>query len=425
MKQLKRIISKLAPQGAKNVAHVAEAWLSVALFGFPAKGMTIAGVTGTDGKTTTANFLANMLEAGGKRVALASTVSFKVAGSVRVNASKYTTLGGYHLQKFLHDAKKVGCTHVVLEASSHALDQGRLSGVRFAVAVITNVTREHLDYHKTMEEYRLAKRRLFDHADAAVVNLDMWEPEFFLRRAKRKSTYSTIESSADLLAENLTLSLDGSKFSIGETDFELRLPGKFNVENVLAAAGAASLLGIPMDVIARAASELVLVPGRMESVKNGLGATIIIDYAVTPDALGKLYELVSSMRTVGTKIVSVFGACGDRDRGKRPIMGEIVSSNADIIILTDEDPYFENPERILDEIQEGIRNKEIGESLFRIRDRRTAIRKGLSLLSPGDIMLVTGKGAEEVMLVGDERIPWNDKKVIVEELESLSEISRS
>ncbi len=419
MKSFKRFISRLAPQRFKNIAHAAEAWLAAIRFGFPAKGMTIVGITGTDGKTTTANFLANMLEAGGKRVALASTVSFRLAGTEQVNASKYTTLGGYRLQKFLRDAKDAGCTHVVLEVSSHALDQGRLSGVHFAVAVITNVTREHLDYHKTMEEYRRAKRRLFDHADAAVVNLDMWEPEFFLRRAKRKSTYSTIESSADLLAENLTLSLDGSTFSIGETGFALRLPGKFNVENVLAAAGAATLLGIPMGVIARAASELALVPGRMESVKNGLGATIIVDYAVTPDSLGKLYELVSAMRPDGAKIVAVFGACGDRDRGKRPIMGEIVSSNADIVILTDEDPYYEDPERILDEIQEGIRNKSIGESLFRIRDRRAAIRKGLSLLSSGDIMLVTGKGAEEIMLVGDRRIPWNDRKVIVEELSGM------
>ncbi|NTW30893.1 MAG: UDP-N-acetylmuramoyl-L-alanyl-D-glutamate--2,6-diaminopimelate ligase, partial [Candidatus Moranbacteria bacterium] len=409
MKSFKRIISKILPQRFKNVAHVVEAWLSAALFGFPAKRLTIAGITGTDGKTTTANFLANMLESGGKRVALASTVSFRIAGNERVNATKYTTLGGYHLQKFLHDAKKAGCTHVVLEASSHALDQGRLDGVHFAVAVITNVTREHLDYHKTMEEYRHAKRRLFDRADAAVVNLDMWEPEFFLKRAKRKSTYSTIESSADLLAENLVLSLAGSRFSIGEIDFTIHLPGMFNVENALAAAGAASLLGVPMGTIASAASELSLVPGRMESVKNGLGVTIIIDYAVTPDALGKLYELVALMRKEGAKVVSVFGACGDRDRGKRPIMGEIVSATADVIILTDEDPYSEDPERILDEVEAGIRNKEKGMTLFRIRDRREAIRAGLSMLSSGDIMLVTGKGAEEGMQVGDRKIPWNDR----------------
>ncbi|MEI6649976.1 MAG: UDP-N-acetylmuramoyl-L-alanyl-D-glutamate--2,6-diaminopimelate ligase [Candidatus Moraniibacteriota bacterium] len=418
MKRLKHFISKLVPQGTKNLAHVAEAWFAAAWFGFPSKGMTIVGVTGTNGKTTTSNILTRMLEEDGKRVALASTVSFRIAGNEKVNASKFTTLGGYHLQKFLHDAKNAGCTYAVLEVSSHALDQGRVSGVRFDVAVITNVTREHLDYHKTMEEYRRAKGILFDLADMAVVNLDMWEPEFFLEKSKRKATFSTVESSADLLAEDLILSLDGSKFSVGETGFTLRLPGKFNVENALAAAAAAGALGISMETAAAAASEITLVPGRMESVQNGLGATILIDYALTPDSLGKLYELVAAMRTDGAKIVSVFGACGDRDRGKRPMMGEIVSSVADIIILTDEDPYYEDPERILDEVEEGIRNKESGTTLFRIRNRREAIRKGLSLLSAGDILLVTGKGAEEFMQVGDKKIPWNDKKVITEELEA-------
>lgn len=420
MKPIKRIISKLAPQPVKNLAHVTESYLAAFRFGFPAKGMTIVGITGTDGKTTTANLLARILEEDGKRVALASTISFRIAGNELVNASKFTTLGGYPLQKFLREAKDAGCTHAVLEVSSHALDQGRVSGVRFAVAVITNVTREHLDYHKTMEEYRRAKRRLFDHADVAIVNLDMWEPEYFLAGAKRKATYSTVDPTADLLAENLTLTLDGSRFSVGETAFSVRLPGKFNVENALAAAGAATLLGVPLEAAARAIEYVALVPGRMEHIPNGIGADIIVDYAVTPDALGKLYDLVSSMRTGGAKVVSVFGACGDRDRGKRPIMGEIVSSVADVIILTDEDPYTEDPERILDEVEAGIRNREKGKTLFRMRDRREAIRTGLSFLSAGDIMLVTGKGAEETMRIGDRNVPWNDRKVILEELSNMA-----
>ncbi|NTW13457.1 MAG: UDP-N-acetylmuramoyl-L-alanyl-D-glutamate--2,6-diaminopimelate ligase [Candidatus Moranbacteria bacterium] len=420
MKKMKRLISKVSPQSIKNIAHRVEAWLSAAWFGIPARGLTIIGVTGTNGKTTTANILARMLEADGKRVALASTISFRIAGREKVNASKFTTLGGYHLQKFLHDAKNAGCSHVVLEVSSHALDQGRVAGLRFEVAVITNVTREHLDYHKTMEEYRRAKGKLFDLAKAVVVNLDMWEPEFFLAKAKRKKTFSTVESSADLLAENLVLTMDGARFSVGETRFSLSLPGKFNVENTLAALGAAVVLGVPVETAAKATSEISLVAGRMESVPNDIGATILIDYALTPDSLGKLYELVSSMKKEGTKIVSVFGACGDRDRGKRPMMGEIVSSVADVIILTDEDPYYEDPDRILDEVESGIRNMDAGTTLFRIRDRREAIRKGLSLLSSGDTLLITGKGAEEVMQVRDIKIPWNDKKVITEELETMN-----
>lgn len=417
MIRMKRLLSKLFSQRIKNLAHVAEAYLSALRFGFPSRGMTVVGITGTDGKTTAANLLARILEADGKRVALASTISFRIAGREVVNASKYTTLGGYRLQKFLWDAKHAGCTHVVLEVSSHALDQGRVAGIRFDIAVVTNVTREHLDYHKTMEEYRRAKRRLFDRAGASVVNLDMWEPEYFLAGAKRTATYSTVDASADFLAEKLVCSLSGSRFSVSGTEFTLHIPGKFNVENALAATAAASMSGTSTSVSATALAEIRGIPGRMEHVPNGLGADILIDYAVTPDALGKLYDLVSSMRKEGTKIVSVFGACGDRDRGKRPIMGEIVSGTADIVVLTDEDPYTEDPERILDEVEAGIRNKEQGKTLFRIRDRHEAIRKGLSLLSEGDILLVTGKGAEETMRIGDRNVPWNDRKAVLEELE--------
>jgi len=420
MRALKRFFSKIFPQEIKNFAHVAESYFSALRFGFPARGVTVVGVTGTDGKTTTANLLARILEADGKRVAIASTILFRIAGREVVNASKYTTLGGYRLQKFLRDAKDAGCTHVVLEVSSHALDQGRVAGVRFDVAVITNVTREHLDYHKTMEAYRRAKRRLFDRAGVAVVNLDMWEPEYFLAGAEKAYTYSTTDPAADFLAERLECSLSGSRFSVSGIDFALRLPGKFNVENALAATAAASPLGVDIAVAASAIAEVSGIPGRMEHVPNGLGADIIIDYALTPDALGKLYDLAASMRKDGAKIVSVFGACGDRDRGKRPIMGEIVSSVADVIILTDEDPYTEDPERILDEVETGIRNKEKGRTLFRIRDRREAIRKGLSLLVPGDVMLVTGKGAEETMRIGDRDIPWNDRETIEEEIGKLS-----
>ena len=414
----------MLPQRIKNIAHVAESYLSALRFGFPARDMTIVGVTGTDGKTTTANLLARILEKDGKRVALASTIAFRIAGQGRVNASKYTTLGGYHLQKFLREAREAGCTHVVLEVSSHALDQGRVAGVRFDVAVITNVTREHLDYHGTMEAYRRAKRKLFDGAGISVVNLDMWEPKFFLEGAVRALTYSTADPTADILAERLECSLSRSRFSVAGTEFALYIPGKFNVENALAATAAASALGVDVSTSASTLAEIEGLPGRMEHVPNSLGADIIIDYALTPDALGKLYELVASMRRDGARIISVFGACGDRDRGKRPTMGEIVSGTADIVILTDEDPYSEDPERILDEIEAGIKNKEKEKTLFRIRDRRGAIRKGLSLLTSGDIMLVTGKGAEETMQIGDRQIPWNDRRVIEEELNGLGDESQ-
>lgn len=417
---MRHIISKLLPQRMKNFFHLVEAVAASWYFGRPSRGLVIIGVTGTNGKTTTSTLIARILEEDGKKVALASTISFRIAGVERVNSSKFTTLSGRRLQGFLRSAADAGCTHVVLEVSSHALDQQRVSGISYEVAVITNVTREHLDYHRTMEEYRRAKRRLFDNAKKAVVNLDMWEPEFFLAGAREKRTYSTVDSKADLYAEGLEIALSGSTFTVSGVPFRVAIPGKFNVENALAAIAATSAIGVPLEVTARAIEKVKLVPGRMDSVENRLGAHIFIDYAVTPDSLDKLYGLASSMRATGAKIVSVFGACGERDRGKRPIMGEIVSSNADVVILTNEDPYHEDPERILDEVEKGITGKEQGTDYFRIPDRREAIRKALSILAPGDILLVTGKGAEETMAVGDERLSWNDRKVIEEELEKMT-----
>jgi UDP-N-acetylmuramoyl-L-alanyl-D-glutamate--2,6-diaminopimelate ligase len=416
---MRYFLSKLFPQPIKNVLHLSEALFASHWFGRPAKKLVIIGVTGTNGKTTTANLIARILEESGKKVALASTINFRVAGKEWVNASKFTTLAGWKLHRFLRDALRAGCTHVVLETSSHALDQKRVSGIPYEVAVITNVTREHLDYHKTMEEYRRAKRRLFDMAKVAVVNLDMWEPEFFLEGAMKKKTYGISDHAADIYAEDLEITLSGSSFSVSGVSFRVNLPGKFNIENALAAIAATSAIDVSLEVAARGIAGVTLVPGRVDPVKNHLGATIFIDYAVTPDSLEKLYELVSSMKKEGSRVISVFGACGERDRGKRPIMGEIVSSHADVVILTNEDPYHEDPERILDEIEAGIKGKEKDVNFFRIFDRREAISKALSLLRPDDILLVTGKGAEEMMALGDERIPWNDRTVIEEELRKL------
>jgi len=429
---MRYFLSKLFPQSIKNLLHLAEAVVASLWFGRPAhsavrsesgrpaRKLLIIGVTGTNGKTTTANLIARILEEDGKKVALASTINFRIAGEESVNASKFTTLGGWKLQRFLRDALAAGCTHAVLEVSSHALDQRRVSGITYEVAVVTNVTREHLDYHKTMEAYRRAKRRLFDGAKKSVVNLDMWEPEFFLEGARERRTYSRTDASADFFAEGIESTLKGSGFSIAGVPFSISLPGMFNVENALAAIAATSSIGVPLLTAAKAIAKVTLVPGRMERIPNHLSATILVDYAVTPDSLEKLYELVSSMRKETAKIVAVFGACGERDRGKRPIMGEIVSSSADIVILTNEDPYHEDPERILDEIEVGIKGKKKDTNFFRIFDRREAIRKALSLLAPDDILLVTGKGAEETMAFGGERIPWSDRNVIAEELERIN-----
>ena len=419
---MKYFLSRLVPQALKNsLYHWPLSVVATVCFGFPARKLKVIGITGTNGKTTTTQFVTRILEKAGKKVAMASTINFQIGERRWNNASKFTTLSAWKLQKFLHDAVHAGCEYAVIETSSHALDQSRTWGIPYLIAVMTNVTREHLDYHRTMAEYRQGKRQLFERARMAVVNLDMEHPEEYLsaRPFEKKCSYSTAQDKADLVATDIRESLEGSVFQVRGVACRIQLPGRYNIENALAALGVAELLGIDFKTATQVLSEISLVPGRMESVPNERGLSIIIDYAVTPDSLEKLYTLISSMRPEGKKIIGVLGACGERDRGKRPIMGKIVASQADVIILTNEDPYYEDPEQIIDEIEEGVVGKEKEKNWFRIFDRRKAIAKSLALAEPGDIVVVTGKGAEETMAIVDERLPWSERRVIEEELSRL------
>jgi len=421
-------MKKLIPQSIRNIYHLFQAVLANIRYGFPSRRIKIIGVTGTNGKTTTCQMIASILEEAGKKTAMASTINFKLGDEEWINKTKYTTLSAASVQGFIRRAVDSGCEYLVLETSSHSLHQYRVFGVEYKTAVITNVTREHLDYHKTIEEYRLAKKKLFRNVETAVVNLDMENPEEFLDcPAEEKYGYTTKAQSSSaswwtkleiIRAENIELGLENTKYEIQDTKYELNLPGLFNIENALAAASVAISEGIDLEVSARALKKIKTIPGRMEYVPNERGIKIIVDYAVTPDSLEKLYELISGMRE--RKVIAVFGSCGERDRGKRPIMGEIVSRYADYAIVTNEDSYGEDPQQIIDEVFEGVaKNRNEGADAWRIMDRRAAIRKALELARPGDIVVVTGKGAEETMAIGEERIPWNDKQVILEELEKM------
>lgn len=416
---MKKILLRFVPQFLKNQYHLLQAVSACVYYGFPGKKMCVIGITGTNGKTTTTQCIARILEHAGKKIALASTINFQIGEKKWINTSKYTTESAWKIQKFLKEAEQAGCEYAVIETSSHALDQYRVWGIPYTIAVMTNVTREHLDYHKTMSAYRKAKKQLFLLAKKAVVNLDMDEPEYFSTRdPKQTFFYSTKDRNAHLFAEHIELDFDSTDFIVDDVHFHLHLPGLFNIENALASLGVARLLDIDFSLAQEALAHIEVIPGRMESVANMIGADIIIDYAVTPDSFEKLYESVLPLKIPGTKIIHVFGACGDRDRGKRPIMGEIATSHADIIILTNEDPFFEDPEQILDDIEKGITKKK-DKNYFRIFDRREAIRKALSLAEIGDIILITGKGAEETMALGEKRVPWNERRVIEEELRKI------
>ncbi|MFA5926152.1 MAG: UDP-N-acetylmuramoyl-L-alanyl-D-glutamate--2,6-diaminopimelate ligase [Parcubacteria group bacterium] len=462
---------KLVPQSIKNIYHLFQAVFANVWFGFPSRNLKVIGVTGTNGKTTTVQMIAKVLEEAGHpakpdgngagKIAVASTINFKIGEKEWVNDTKFTTFSSFKLQAFLKKAAEAGCEYAIVEVTSHALDQNRVFGIDFSVAVITNVSREHLDYHKTIERYSRAKEKLFAMAaknknGAAVVNLNMKFADNFLKYgAGDKYGYhlgnqeSGIRNQGinTIKAENIKLGINQSEFIIHNSRFVIHTPGDFNVENALAATCVGLSQGISLEKISEALAMIKGVPGRMERIENNCGLEIIVDYAVTPDSLEKLYVYLGKLKKESNKIIAVFGSCGERDRGKRPIMGEIVAKAADYCIVTNEDPYGEDPIRIINEVFEGVTGQKVereipnfqfsifnfqksynsqiskskteGMNAFRILDRKEAIKTALQIAKPGDIIAVTGKGAEEIMAVGKKRIPWNDPKMIREILQEL------
>lgn len=426
-------IKKLVPQSVKNTYHLLKAILANVIYGFPSRKLKVIGITGTDGKTTTVQMVTKILEEAGKKVAMASTINFQIGQEKWINLSHYTTESSFAVQKFIAKAVKEGCEYLVLETSSHALDQFRVWGIKYDTAVITNVTREHLDYHKTIERYRLAKKRLFQNVaknnGTIAVNLDMGNPAEFLDFENvKKFGYTTSKQPSDigldesqiLTAENIKSGIGGSSYELRDMRYEIILPGIFNIENALAATCVALGQGIALETVKEALAKIKGVPGRMEAVENSRGLNILVDFALTPESLGKLYNFLAATKNPDSKIISVFGSCGDRDKGKRPIMGEVVSEYADYIILTNDEPYYEDPEKIVQEIESGLKGKKKNENYWTILDRREAIKKALEIGREGDVIAVTGMGAEESIVVRGEKIPWNDRRVIEEELKNLS-----
>lgn len=428
-------MKELFPQSIKNIYHLGRSIFSAVWFWFPARKIKVIGVTGTNGKTTTVQMVAGILEEAGYKVAVSSTINFKIGKEEWVNKTKFTTRSGWYTQKFIHQAVKADCEYLVLETASHALDQNRLWGIKFDVAVITNVTREHLDYHKTIKEYREAKMKLFGMLKkdgTVVVNLGMERPEEFLgilERAK-KYCYAVQAVQADqrskikdqnsnskceiIEAGDVELNSSDTLFRVDEVAFRLNLPGQFNIENALAAICVCLSQDVDLKIASQALEEITVVPGRMDRVENDRGIEIIIDYAVTPDSMEKLGKHINEIKKDDTKVIWVFGSCGERDRGKRPIMGKIVTKHADQVIVTNEDPYGEKPERIIDEVFAGVieGGKQENKNAFVVSDRREAIKKAIKMAGKGDIILITGKGAEETMAIGKKRLPWNDKEVV-------------
>ncbi|MHB1072566.1 MAG: UDP-N-acetylmuramoyl-L-alanyl-D-glutamate--2,6-diaminopimelate ligase [Gemmatimonadaceae bacterium] len=392
----------------------AAAVAATAAFGWPARDLILAGVTGTNGKTTTVNLLRHLLHGDDTPTASIGTLGVLMgsAGEELRGGSGLTTPGPIELQRVLRALVDRGVRVIAMEASSHAIDQRRIDGVEFDVAVFTNLTRDHLDYHGTMERYFASKSRLLEYLKphgVAVVNAD--DPAWYrLRTDRRRVGYST-RVHAEVHASDVRFGPQGSEWTLGLADerFPVRLPliGDFNVANAIAAAAAAYALGVRGEVIAERLASVPQVPGRLERIATD--PTVLRDYAHTPDALERAIAAVRPF-TRGRLIV-VFGAGGDRDRGKRPEMGAIAARDADVAIVTSDNPRTEDPQRILDDIVAGMG---AGATPERIEDRREAIARALAIARPGDVVLLAGKGHETYQIRGTEKLPFDERQVVAE-----------
>jgi UDP-N-acetylmuramoyl-L-alanyl-D-glutamate--2,6-diaminopimelate ligase len=389
-------------------------------YGHPAKHLRVIAVTGTNGKTTTVNFLNEILKEAGYRTAMFSTATIEVAGAAKRNDLNATVSTVSHMQRFFRDAKRAKVDFVVMEFPSHAIHQHKLWGVPVEMAIMTNLTQDHLDYHKTMEAYAEVKGRLFAMEPRYIVlNRDDEWFEYFNQfpAGEQKITYGKHEE-AEAHIDAIKLYRKGTEARVTidhQTKLELatNLPGEFNAYNMAAAVAAAYLLGISLDAIVEGVANLEAVPGRYERVAEGLGYDVIVDYAHTPDGLEKL--LTSARSLTKNRVILVFGACGDRDRGKRPTMGSIAATLADRIMLTDEESYNEDPAAIRSMIFEGIETVKGGPmKTTEIPDRHDAIKKALDIATKGDTILITGMGHEIYRIVNGKRIPWNDAEAVRE-----------
>ncbi|OGN18892.1 MAG: hypothetical protein A3F25_00170 [Candidatus Yanofskybacteria bacterium RIFCSPHIGHO2_12_FULL_45_19b] len=402
----RKIIPHWVFRASQPVYHWLLAWAGAIVYRFPSRGMKIIGVTGTKGKSTTTFLIAKILEEAGEPVAAIGSLGYKIREKEWPNTLKMTMPGRMRLQHFLHQAKSAGCKYVVLEVTSEGIKQKRHLGIKFDCAVLTTIHREHIENHGSYEKYIQAKEQLFKKTNQThILNAD--DP-LFERFQKMPSQKTILYTAQDW--ERLGLKTE--------------LPGDFNKYNILAAASVAENYRVEPEVIRRAIAKINTIPGRMEFIWSEQGFWVVVDYAHTPDSLILVYDYLKRQLKRGGRLIAILGAAGGgRDKWKRPEFGKIAAHYCDEIILTNEDPYDEDPVQILAEVKSGISNSQSHGSLgisfpisnlFEIIDRKEAMRYALTKAKKGDIVVITGKGAETSMaLANGQKIPWSDKEMVL------------
>ncbi len=409
------VCEELPAQQKEGVSYVvvddsngAMADMAAAFYDHPSRELRLVGVTGTNGKTTVATLLCDLFGALGYRAGLISTVVYRVGN--RETESTHTTPDAVRLNAMLREMVDAGCEYCFMEVSSHSIVQERIRGLKFEGAVFTNITHDHLDYHKTFAEYIKAKKRLFDSLPKeafALVNADDRNGEVMAQNTRARTSRYSLRAAADFNCKIVEMLFDGMLLRMDGSEVWVNFLGRFNACNLLAVYGAARLLGADKEETLRALSALRSVRGRFEPVRSASGITAIVDYAHTPDALENVIATVNDIRKPSQQLIAVCGCGGDRDRAKRPEMGAIASRDASIAIFTSDNPRTEDPEAILDEMMAGVRE---GARCLRIADRAQAIRTAVMLARPNDIILVAGKGHETYQIVGREKRHFDDRE---------------
>jgi UDP-N-acetylmuramoyl-L-alanyl-D-glutamate--2,6-diaminopimelate ligase len=426
-------MKKLIPPQLILLYHRLKAMLASVRYGFPSKKMIVIGVTGTKGKTSTINFIWSVLTAGGFKTGIISTANIRIGENEFLNKYHMTMPGPMVVQKLLADMVEAGCQYCIVETTSEGLKQSRHIGIDYDIGVFTNLSPEHLQSHGgSFEKYREMKRRMFEVLSnhrkkingkfvekVIIANTDSEHASFYLEaRADKKITFG-IKSSADYRAEQVHDSATGVTFSLKGKNFKLSIMGAFNVYNALPAIAIAQLVGISDAQIAKGLQTLEIIPGRMEIINEGQPFTVIVDYAHERESITGILQTAQNMRSPDAKIIISLGAeGGGRDKAKRPVMGELAAKMSDYLVVTNVDPYEDDPKEILEDIAQSAEKFSMkrDQNLFVIEDRRAGINKALSLAKPQDIVLITGKGAEQSIVIGGKSAPWDDRLVVREEL---------
>lgn len=398
-------------------ASVALAWMACHFYGNPSQELQLVGITGTNGKTTTVNLLFQLFTSLGYRCGLLSTVENRIGE--QVVPATHTTPDAVAVNRLLAEMRDAGCTHVFMEVSSHAAHQNRIEGLRYAAALFSNITHDHLDYHGTFDAYIKAKKSFFDRLPDtafAIVNKDDRHGMVMVQNTRAKIKTFALQGDADFRARLIENSFEGLHLQLDGADFHSALIGSFNASNLLAAYGAAICLGEEKLAVLTALSAVHAPSGRFDYVQLHQ-ITGIVDYAHTPDALKNVLGTIRDIRKGSERIITVVGCGGDRDRSKRPLMAAIALDQSDKVILTSDNPRSESPEAILDEMAQGV---ELGQKhrVLRITDRQEAIRTAVSLAQPGDIILVAGKGHETYQEILGVKHPFDDKLILRSTLET-------